>query len=288
MRCQSVVFAVVGALVGWSAPGAFGEDKPAAVKEQPATTTYRIKIPNSVVEFTLVKLPVGKVTIKDKDGKDVEVEVKPVWIGRTEVTWDEYDVYWEILDLPDVPEKEKKGMRTDKGVILSRPSAPYSPPDRGWGRSGSPAGSLFCREAREYCKWLSKMTGHKYRLPTEAEWEYACRAGGPATKLPAAELKAVAWYSANSDDQTHPVAKKKPNAWGLYDTLGNVAEWVTMLDGSEAVAGGSYAEDAPDVHPGQREAYENKKWQRNDPNIPQGLSWLSDGGFVGFRVVREE
>ncbi len=191
-----------------------------------------------------------------------------------------------MLDI--FPESDRKGMKSDKETIRSRPSAPYSPPDRNWGHDHSPAGSMFCREAKVYCVWLSKITGHKYRLPTEAEWEYACRAGGPAVKLPVPRLKEVAWFANNSDGQTHPVAKLKPNAWGLYDTLGNVAEWVTMLDGSEAVAGGSFQEEPEDVHPAQREAYNNGKWQKNDPQIPQGRSWLSDGGFVGFRVVRED
>jgi len=184
--------------------------------------------------------------------------------------------------------KQRSGMRTDKEAIRSRPSTPYSPTDRGWGHDGSPAGSMFCREAKAYCKWLSEKTGHKYRLPTEAEWEYACRAGGGPAKPSKAELKEVAWYVDNADDQTHPVAKKRPNAWGLYDTLGNVAEWVTTLDGGEAVAGGSFKDEAEDVHSGAREVYNNRVWQKDDPQNPQGKSWLASGGFVGFRVVRED
>jgi len=276
--------ALCGLAIGISAAGAaFAEERGAAA---PATTTDAIRIPNTVVEFTLVKLPPGKVAIKDKDGKETEVEIKPVWIGKTEVTWEEYDVFWQILDVPDV--KQRSGMRTDKEAIRSRPSTPYSPPDRGWGHDGSPAGSMFCREAKAYCKWLSEKTGHKYRLPTEAEWEYACRAGGGPAKPSKAELKEVAWYVDNADDQTHPVAKKRPNAWGLYDTLGNVAEWVTTLDGGEAVAGGSFKDEAEDVHSGAREVYNNRVWQKDDPQNPQGKSWLASGGFVGFRIVRED
>ena len=259
-----------------------------ADEKPPETTKEKITVPNSVVEFTLVKLPPGKVTLKDKEGKDREVEVKSVWIGQTEVTWDEYDVYWLMKDLSDLTDKQRTALRSDKDAIRSRPSAPYSPPDRGWGQSGSPAGSMFCREAKNYCEWLSKRTGHKYRLPTEAEWEYACRAGGSPLKPNKAELKEIAWFADNSDDQTHPVAKKKPNAWGLYDMLGNVAEWVTTLDAGEAVAGGAYKDEAEDVHSGAREVYNNRTWQMHDPQTPQGRSWLSDGGFVGFRLVRED
>jgi formylglycine-generating enzyme required for sulfatase activity len=255
------------------------DDKP------PETTTDKITIPQTVVEFKLVKLPAGKITIKDKDGKDKEVAIKSIFIGQTEVTWNEYEIYYLAQDLP---EHERDLVKSDKLVIRSRPSKPYEPPERGWGHDGSPAGSMFCREAKNYCKWLSKMTGHKYRLPTEAEWEYACRAGGPPLKPTKAQLNEIAWFADNSDDQTHPVAKKKPNAWGLYDMLGNVAEWVTMLDDTEAVAGGSFKDDAEDVHSAAREAYNNRIWQKKDPQSPQGRSWLSDGGFVGFRIVRDD
>jgi formylglycine-generating enzyme required for sulfatase activity len=253
-----------------------------AADEKRAITTDAIRIPGTVVEFKLVKLPAGKVTIKDKDGKDKEVEVKSIWMGQYEVQWPEYDIFAFALDLPTAKERE-----TAINITKIRPSKPFKPPDRGWGHEHSPAGSMFCREAKRYCEWLSKKTGHKYRLPTEAEWEYACRAGGPAGKPSVAELKDMAWFEANGEDQTHPVGLKKPNAWGLYDMLGNVAEWVIRDDGSEAVAGGSFQDEATDVQCGARAVYE-PSWQREDPQDPKGQSWLSNGGHVGFRVVRED
>jgi formylglycine-generating enzyme required for sulfatase activity len=256
------------AVAAWSCRA---EEKPKTVDDT---------IPNTTVKFTMVQVPAGKITIKDKDGKDAEFAIKPIWIGKTEVTWDEYDNFWQCLDLP----KDERGPAVKS---KSRPSAPYEPPDRGWGHEGSPAGSMFCREAKRYCEWLSKKTGKKYRLPTEAEWEYACRAGGPPVKLEKGPLKEVAWFADNSDDMTHPVAQKKPNAWGLYDTLGNVAEWVIRADGTEAVAGGSFQDEAEDVNSAARAVY-SPAWQRKDPQDPKGQSWFSNGGHVGFRIVRED
>lgn len=83
-------------------------------------------------------------------------------------------------------------------------------------------------EAMEFCERLSVNTGKRFFLPTEAQWEYACRAGSKTWYCfghDEALLKKYAWYNKNSDGSTHPVGKKKPNAWGLYDMHGNVCEW---------------------------------------------------------------
>jgi len=132
-----------------------------------------------------------------------EVTLSPFAIGVYPVTFVEYDVFCEAT-------------KRDK------------PADKGWGRNRRPVILVSWDDAVEYCAWLSELTGLAYRLPTEAEWEYACRAGGLGEygfgddeKL----LGEYAWYKENSDGKTHRVGEKKPNAWGLYDMHGNVWEW---------------------------------------------------------------
>ncbi len=252
--------------------------------EEPKTATETIKIPNSTVSFDLVHLPAGKVVYKDKDGKDKEAEIKPVWIGKFETKWDEFDVYWQKLDL--TADQQKTGYDTE-----NRPSKPYAPPDRGFGHANYPAGSVMSNEAQKYVKWLSKTTGKKYRLPTVAEWTYACKAGGKGEKMKADVLKDYAWFILNAKgpqgDQTMECGKKKPNAWGLYDTLGNVAEWAIREDGTPVAMGGSFQDEADDVHCDAQAEY-NASWQRDDPQDPKGKSWMSNGAHVGIRVVRED
>ena len=136
------------------------------------------------------------------------------------------------------------------------------------------------RQGNEFCAKLSKATGKHFRLPTEAEWEYACRAGKPVPDK--SKLADYAWFF---QEKTQPVGQKKPNAWGLYDTLGNVGEWCVDMCGKPVVCGGSWEDVAKDVTPTARK-YQDESWQANDPQSPKSKWWLSDGQFVGFRVVR--
>jgi len=244
---------------------------------------YTETIPGTVVKFDMVPVPGGTYTINDpKTGKPKQVTIKPFYIGKTEVTWDEFDVFVHKLDAPDT-------QKTGGADAVSRPSKPYGAVDRGYGHKGYPAISMSYLSAQKYCEWLSAKTGKKYRLPTEAEWEYACRAGVlPAGPITDSELlDKLAWHWGNSEDKTHKVGTKQPNAWGIYDMLGNVAEWCQPMDDEVPVVRGGSFDDQPDkVHPTARKKY-TPDWQMNDPQNPKSQWWLTDAPFVGFRVVCE-
>jgi formylglycine-generating enzyme required for sulfatase activity len=231
-------------------------------------------------------------------------------MGKLEVTWDEYDVYWGRIR-----KKEEKRASSGNKVAdaVSRPTPPYADETFGHGREGHPVICITHHAAMEYCRWLSAMTGKTYRLPTEAEWEYACRAGTTTAYSFGDDPKKLgeyAWYGENSEDQTHLVGKKKPNPWGLYDIHGNAAEWCldhykkdyySTFKGSKPVLspvllptetrfshvarGGSWA-DGPELLRSAARRGSDKDWIQRDPQQPQSIWWLTDADFVGFRIVR--
>ncbi len=234
---------------------------------QPATFTE--KIPGHLPTFDMRPLPGG---ILESQGETIEV--KPFAIGVTEVTWDIYDIYAYRLDLT----QEEAVAQT---VIESRPSKPYGAPDRGFGHQGFAALGMTDVAAQEFCKWLSEKTGKRYRLPTEAEWEYAARAGALEVPKP---LNEYAWNWDNSDDAAQPVGKLKPNAFGLYDTLGNVSEWAIDRHGKPVIKGGHYLLKQNEFSFDWRALYK-PEWQMRDAHTPKSKWWLSDGEFVGMRIV---
>jgi formylglycine-generating enzyme required for sulfatase activity len=249
------------------------------LRAQPAAPgtaqAYRETIAGTVVTFEMVPVPGGTVVLAGQ-----KIDVKPFFIGRTEVTWDLYDVFSLGLDVP------KGGGSAD---AIARPSQPYGSPDYGWGHAGYPVISVARQAAQAFAVWLSKKTGRNYRLPTEAEWVHAASLAAGKEPLTAARLDGLAWHRGNSSDRTHPVSTKTADALGLFDLFGNAAEWVSAGatgDETGVTRGGSFR-DAPDVIAGGARAVQDESWNERDPQLPKSRWWLSDGPFVGFRLVRE-
>jgi formylglycine-generating enzyme required for sulfatase activity len=242
------------------------------VGQSPAIPPTRETIPGTIVSFEMVAVPGGTVTL---DGKPVAVE--PFHIGRTEVTWDMYDVFALGLDA-------EKGR--DSADAVARPSQPYGAPDYGWGHAGFAAISIAKPAAEAFCAWLSTKTGKSYRLPTEAEWAHAAALAAGGTALAPDRRDAIAWHRGNAVAKAHPVGKREPDALGLFDLFGNAAEWVTTADGDSVTRGGSFRDPPDRVGPAAR-AVQDESWQERDPQLPKSKWWLSDGPFVGFRLVRK-
>jgi formylglycine-generating enzyme required for sulfatase activity len=229
----------------------------AAALGQPAE--YRETIPGTVVSFEMVLVPGSE----------------PLYVGRTEVTWDMYDVFALGLDAP---------AQTDGADAIARPSQPYGAPDYGWGHAGYPVISVTRSAAEAFCEWLSKKTGKAYRLPTDAEWGRVAAAAGAG--LAPARRDELAWHAGNSSSRTHPVATRTADALGLFDLFGNAAEWVVTPGETLVTRGGSFRDPASAVGPEAR-AEQDSSWNERDPQLPKSRWWLSDGPFVGFRLVRK-
>jgi formylglycine-generating enzyme required for sulfatase activity len=242
------------------------------------------------------------------EGPQHKVTLKAFHIGAKEVTWAEYDEFAFSIDLQ---RKRKLGLTgpKDAGDAVSRPTPPYADESWGWGKDAQPVIGITQYSATKYCEWLSARTGKKYRLPTEAEWEYAARAGTKTAYSfgdDAATLGDYAWLKANSEEQPHVGAQKKPNAWGLFDIHGNAAEWTRDLydaafygkspadnplnDTKElyphVVRGGSWDDEPARLRSAARRS-SIEAWSRRDPQNPKSLWWHTDATFVGFRVVAE-
>lgn len=242
------------------------------------TNLQTIAIPKTTQSIELVRGP------KSADGKTL-------WIGRTEVTWDLYDVFVYGLDQPDHSDAPVAPAGTPPSDATARPSKPYVPPDRGFGHNGYPAMGMTFEAAKSFCVWLSTKTGKKFRLPTEAEWEQFCLgdSGGTfACGVDASCLDETAWHAGNSDHTTKAVATRKPSALGLFDIHGNVAEWVIAPDGGKPLAKGGSFKDPPDRCAASFDLRQTSAWNASDPQIPKSKWWLADCSFVGFRVVLDE
>ena len=182
--------------------------------------------------FEMLPVKGGSFTWKGAEDHDtLEVTLTAYWLGKHEVTWEEYEPFM----LSEIP-RQKDGsvlsfMREqieNEVDLLARPTPPYMPMSFGMPKEGHPAISMTQHAANKYCQWLSYQTGHFYRLPTEAEWEYACRAGADTTYSwgnDAAKAGDYVWSQENAEAQYQQPGQKKANSWGFHDMSGNVLEW---------------------------------------------------------------
>jgi len=298
---------------------AFAQDKPDPAKP------YVERIAGTDLKFEMMPIPGGTSTMGSSAGETKRAEdegptftarIAPFWMAKCEVTWDEFEEYAFSKDIRR-KEREKVDLAQQpatetKADAITRATKPYADMTFGLGNHKNPAICMTHHAAMEYCRWLSAKTGKLYRLPTEAEWEYAARAGtstaysfGDETD----DLGKYAWYVENAE-KPQPVGLKQPNAWGLHDIYGNVAEWCidpydpkayarfaksaqpvagpvvlpTPKEYPYVVRGGSWDDD-PDKLRAAARTPSNPEWSVQDPQRPQSIWWHTDARNVGFRVV---
>ena len=277
-------------------------------------------------KFDMVLIPAGSFKMgspadeddrKDHEGPQHKVKVPSFYMATHEATHTLYMAFYDEthqgkrdkgLEEPMVEWKEAMA-KVAKVDDITGPTPIYGDITMGWGEEEMP--SLMCSwfQAMTFCKWLSLKTGTTYRLPTEAEWEYAARAGSTTPYFFGDDpdgLEDYAWYEDNSDDEARKVGQKKPSPWGLYDIYGNVAEWCIdfydpqtyaerakknpapnqFLDkGKVHVArGGSWESPVEDLRSAAR-VFEEDWWRAEDPQEPKSRWWLPKLGTIGFRVV---
>ncbi len=290
--------------------------------------SYAVTIPGTNVTFEMIPVPAGSFSMGspedeagrgDDEGPQRIVNVSPFWIGKHEVTWGEYENYSDLcatfekfddLGVRPVTEQNKVDAITAPSKLYDS-SFTYASGEA----SDLPAVSMDQYAAKQYTKWLSLLTKEFYRLPTEAEWEYACRAGSTAAYSfgnNPEELVNYGWCYENTDGETQSVGKKLPNAWGIHDMHGNASEWVLDSYAADAytetprdkpfnsneyrsakkqfprvVRGGSCLSEIEDCRSAKRLGID-KEYTDYDPNVPKSPWWLaSDESLaIGFRIVR--
>jgi len=247
---------------------------------------------------SMVPIPEGDFIMGSSNHKDEgpphKVHIDPFYMDKYEVTWDEY---------------RKFMFAKDEGVdAVSRPTRPYVEMSFGMGIEGYPAISMTQHAANKYAEWLSQKTGQFYRLPTEAEWEYACRAGTTTAYSFGDDVKQLvnyAYFAINSGGKYQKVGLKLPNPWGLYDMHGNVMEWTLDQYSTDyyahspasnpwnqatkpyphAVRGGSWQDPAEQLTCSARVA-SDPSWKEQDPQLPKSIWYETDAQGLGFRLVR--
>jgi len=300
---------------------------------------YAATIPGTAVEFEMVPIAGGEFLIgsppdepghQPDEAPQVRVRVAPFWMGKYEVTWSEYERFTQLCNVFEKFNDQGVRQLTDENNLdaVTAPSKLYEPSftfETG-NDPRQPAVSMSQYAAKQYTKWLSLLTGDFYRLPTEAEWEYACRAGTTTAYSfgdDADQLGKNAWtYEAAEEDWvTSEVGQLPANAWGLHDMVGNVSEWVLdaydaehykkfaegkfagrTIDAADFInwptklfprvlRGGSWStEDAAECRSAARRQSHDDDWRSYDPNTPQSPWWFAsdEGQTVGFRIVRPQ
>lgn len=309
------------------------KDKPASGPFVKVDEGYMVPFQDTIygTEEKIEMIPIAGGTFKmgspddeegreDDEGPQIEITVEPFWIGKYEVTWRQYKPFMALHDIfKDFQTyKMREVTDTENIEVISAPSNLYEPTFTYKAGDGpnEPAATMTQHSAKQYTKWLSIMQKDFYRIPSEAEWEYACRAGTTTAYFfgdDPSKLGDYAWFKENSDKKRHPVGEKKPNPWGLYDVHGNVSEWVLdgysdegysewegkKLSGDKAIAwpeevyplvvrGGSYTLKAKACRSSSRLATEDEDWKSEDPNYPQSPYWFTTrpATGVGMRIVR--
>jgi sulfatase modifying factor 1 len=245
---------------------------------------------------------------EDDEGPRHEVVLSPFYLCTTETTLELFIAYYEEKISAKMQAAIAKAGNSDV-IAVTCPTPVYGDLTMGYEKK-HPAMGMTWHNAVNFCEWLSQKTHRTYRLPTEAEWEYACRAGTDATFSfgdDTNQLKDYCWYEDNSFGETHEVGTKRANAWGLYDMSGNVREWVydfysptAYVEAAEknpainptgpktgkvhVARGGDFNSPADEQRCAAR-AFEEGWWRIGDPQMPKSKWWLPDMDIIGFRVA---
>ena len=287
---------------------------------------YEVKIPGTNESFWMEPIPPGEFQMgspkteagrDDIEGPQIPIHVDPFWMGRHEVTQGEFRNYMAMYSVfKDYEYKTHTKVSEDEFDSVTAPTVIYDPEfifEPG-DHVDMPIITATQYAAKQYSKWLSLVTDSQFRLPTEAEWEYACRAGtttawhfGDDSSL----LPQYAWFKTNSyDEGLHKVGTRKPNPWGLFDMYGNVSEWThdhcvkysingqpknaardwarhDQLD-PKAVRGGSFMLDAAACRSASRLPSDMDEWRDYDPDLPKSPWWMASdmARSIGLRVIR--
>lgn len=233
-----------------------------------APAPEKVSIPGTSLSFETVAVP-------GTPGK-----LAPFKIGTREVTWAEFNAYFESKDMATGLDAVTRPTRAI--AFFGQVGVPSDFLD-----TKRPVTNVRWHSAIGYCDWLSKKTGGYWRLPTESEWEFAARAGDAAAAP--ASLDDVAWHKGNSQERTHNGGEKKPNAFGIYDMLGNLWEYCLEFEkGSEfapLVKGGCWSSPPAEVTYASRHGIP-LAWFEQDPNRPRSVWWLTNKDqSQGYRVV---